>query len=111
MSDQLTYFKQAATDPANVPPWSVWWAENSEAVEHALPLMEFVRLKHRRLKGAIEYLKKIGQLPPDFQPPHPLTTGICPDCGDPLQHETTSPDATNLSCKHCGLSVSHDNAA
>ncbi len=108
MPDHLTYFKQAATDPASVPPWSVWWAAHSETVEQLLPLMEFVRLKHRRLKGAIEYLKKIGELPPDFQPPSVLTTGICPTCGDPMNRETAGPASGTLTCPLCELSITYD---
>ena len=108
MQEHLAYFKQAATDPASATPWSVWWAANAETVEQQYPIVEFVRLKHRRLKGAIQILKQMGELPRDFQPPDARKTGICPDCGDPVKHETASEGGGSLSCALCGLSIAYD---
>lgn len=108
MEDCLAYFRRAATDPAGVIPWSEWWAANSEIVEHGFPLMEFVRLKHRRLKGAVEILKRIGELPHDFQPPDALKAGICPNCGDPVKREIAGPGGGSVSCALCGLSITYD---
>lgn len=111
MQEFLPYFKQAATDPASVIPWSQWWAANSETVAHAVPLVEWVRLKHRRLKGAIQILKQRGELPPDFQPPDAQKTGICPDCGDPVNRETTSESGGGPSCGLCGLLIVDDSVS
>ncbi|HEX4611024.1 MAG TPA: hypothetical protein VH092_22730 [Urbifossiella sp.] len=52
MEDCLAYFRKAIADPRSVPPWSEWWAANVERVERVFPLLDYVRLKHRRLLGA-----------------------------------------------------------
>lgn len=78
----LAYFRQAVQNPASVPPWSAWWAANAEVVERSFALVDFVRLKHRRLRGARQILQNRGELPKDFVPPSLSDTGSCADCGE-----------------------------
>lgn len=78
----LSYFRKAVALPDSVPPWSEWWRDNEAIVEQAFPLMEYVRLKHRRLLGARQILQATGDLPLDYQPLSATVTGTCPNCGD-----------------------------
>lgn len=57
------YFRQAIANPESVLPWSEWWALNAERVERVFPMIEFVRLKHRRLLGAQQHLQIIDESP------------------------------------------------
>jgi hypothetical protein len=88
MEECLAYFRQAITEPARVPSWSEWWAVNSELVERVFPLVDFVRLKHRRLLGARQILQNAGELPKNFRPPSPLLTGSCGQCGERTTSES-----------------------
>jgi hypothetical protein len=114
MEKCLAYFRQAVANPQSVPPWSEWWAVNANLVERVFPRMDFVRLKHRRLRGAWVILQKAGELPEDFRPRGALFTGscgyrgerttilggrggghvTCPNCGI-LEHFHCSPDRHN----------------
>jgi hypothetical protein len=78
----LAYFRQALANPAGVPPWSEWWKANVELVERVFPLLDYVRLKHRRMRGAILILQHRGELAENYVPPSPLITGACPECGE-----------------------------
>lgn len=73
MDECLGYFRKAVSNPASVPPWSEWWAANAELVEHTFPLVDWVRLKHRGLLGAVQILQHRGELPADFRLPDPPT--------------------------------------
>lgn len=98
----LAYFRQAVRNPAGVPPWSAWWAANAERVERSFPLIDFVRLKHRRLRGARQLLQNRGEVPADLVPPDPLQTGSCAECGE----RVTRPAAENgyrATCPNCGV--------
>lgn len=96
MEECLAYFRQAIANPASVPPWSEWWAVNSQLVERVFPLVDYVRLKHRRLLGARQILQNAGELPKDYRPRSPLLTGSCGQCGE---------RTTFHSCPICGFSA------
>jgi hypothetical protein len=105
----LAYFRQAVADPQSVPPWSEWWAANVERVERTFPLLDYVRLKHRRLLGARQILQIAGELPEDYSPPSPLLTGSCGQCGE---RTTTHPDGAgggHVSCPTCGVVARYEN--
>jgi len=104
----LDYFHRAVTDPASVPPWSVWWAENVEQVEREFPLIDYVRLKHRRLLGARQILLKRGRLPADFVPPDPLRSGSCSACGERITLVSAGPGGGPIECPNCGGIGSYD---
>jgi DNA-directed RNA polymerase subunit RPC12/RpoP len=108
MDEFLAYFRKAVTDPASVPPWSEWWAANAVRVETELPLVEFVRLKHRRLLGARQILQRAGHLPDDFVPPDPLKTGSCSTCGERTTNPTAGPGGGYITCPNCGLLRMYD---
>lgn len=109
MDECLAYFRKAVNDPASVPPWSEWWAANIDLVQQIFPLSEYVRLKHRRLRGAREILQRAGELPKDFRPPHPRTTGSCTECGERTSHHTADSDGGHTNCPTCGfIYQSHD---
>lgn len=82
MEECLVYFRQAIAEPLSVPPWSEWWAINGELVERVFPLMDYVRLKHRRLLGARQILQKRGELSADYVPRSARLTGSCATCGE-----------------------------
>ena len=63
MEECLAYLRLAITAPQRVPPWSQWWSANAALVERVFPRREFVRLEHRRLRGARQILQNAGQLP------------------------------------------------
>jgi hypothetical protein len=94
----LAYFRRAVADPQSVPPWSEWWAANGELAERVFPLVDFVRLKHRRLRGARQILQHRGELPKDYVPPSASATGACPECG-----ERTSRAGGQITCPTCGI--------
>lgn len=98
MDECFAYFRRAIADPLSVPPWSEWWATNAELVERVFPLVDFVRLKHRRLLGARQLLQKTGELHKDDQPLSPLVTGSCGQCG-----ERTTTTAGIITCPICGV--------
>jgi hypothetical protein len=104
MDECLAYFRQAVADPRSVPPWSEWWAANVELVERSFPLLDYVRLKHRKLLGARQILQHRGELPDDYTPPSPLLTGSCGQCGE----RTTTVGGDNggvVTCPTCGVVV------
>ncbi|VTS07340.1 hypothetical protein [Tuwongella immobilis] len=101
MNECLEYFRKAIADPASVPPWSQWWAEHGELVERSFPLVDFVRLKHRRLRGARQILQLAGELPVDFLPPSPHQTGSCADCGERVRLPATGTIGPAI-CPTCG---------
>jgi hypothetical protein len=102
MEECLAYFRRAVADPASVPPWSEWWAANSELVERVFPLFDFVRLKHRRLLGARQILQIAGGLPKDYLPPSPLLTGSCGQCGERTTLHPGGPGGGHVTCPTCG---------
>jgi hypothetical protein len=103
MDEFIAYFRQAVTDPASAPPWSQWWATNEEAVQQVFPLIEYVRLKHRRLRGAREILLRAGHLPADFRSPSPLQSGTCHDCGERVIDPLAETSEGNATCPKCGV--------
>jgi DNA-directed RNA polymerase subunit RPC12/RpoP len=99
----LIYFRQAIGEPLSVPPWSEWWAANEELVSASFPLVDYVRLKHRRLLGAQQILQIIGELPPDFAPQSPLISGSCCRCGERFVNEAEAEAAGETKCSSCGI--------
>lgn len=98
----LAYFRKAVTSPDSVPPWSDWWKQNESLVEEIFPLMEYVRLKHRRLLGARQILQAAGELPLDYQPLPAVVSGTCPTCGDRVQRISSSGGELKIQCPNCG---------
>ena len=108
MEECLAYFRKAIADPASVPPWSEWWKTNAELVERTFPLVDWVRLKHRKLLGARQILQYMGELPADYQPPGPRVTGSCGQCGERV---AVNPDAAGpVTCTTCGAAYSDEPA-
>lgn len=101
IADSLAYFRKAIAEPMSVPPWSEWWAKHAEGVEQIFPLVDFVRLKHRRLFGARQILQRAGEIPKDYTPSSPLRTGACGQCGERVALPATIVDGS-LTCPHCG---------
>jgi hypothetical protein len=99
----LTYFRQAIARPLSVPPWSEWWAANEDLVQRVFPLVEYVRLKHRRLKGARQILQHAGELPGDYAPLSPQITGSCADCGERVTGHSAGEGGCKLCCPVCGV--------
>ena len=97
MEECLAYFRKAIAEPASVPPWSEWWSTHADKVERIFSLLDYVRLKHRRLLGARQILQFAGELPADYVPPSPLLTGSCGQCG-----ERTIESEGIVSCPICG---------
>ncbi|MGL6094466.1 MAG: hypothetical protein ACRC7O_01525 [Fimbriiglobus sp.] len=98
MDECLAYFRAAVHAPLTVPPWSAWWAANADVVERTFPLFDFVRLKHRRLRGARQILQNRGELPTDFVPQSLRITMSCSECGE----RTETVDGT-VNCPNCGM--------
>lgn len=99
----LIYFRQAIAEPLSVPPWSEWWAANEELVSASFPLVDYVRLKHRRLLGAQQILQISGELPPDFSPQSPLISGSCCRCGERFVNDAEAEAAGETKCSSCGI--------
>jgi hypothetical protein len=108
MNECLRYFRQLVADPASVPPWSEWWAENVGLVETVFPLADYVRLKHRRLLGARQILQRLGELPADYVPPSPLATGSFANCGDRTVTNSAAEGGGSVSCPNCGVICTFD---
>ena len=102
----LVYFRQAIASPLSVAPWSEWWRENEPLVEQIFPLMEYVRLKHRKLLGARQILQRGGELPKDYAPPSPRLTGSCGSCGERVTNGVARTKDNALTCPHCGATFS-----
>ncbi|MCA9093785.1 MAG: hypothetical protein KDA68_09885 [Planctomycetaceae bacterium] len=102
----LAHFRKAVALPESVPPWTEWWRDNESLVEQAFPLMEYVRLKHRRLLGARQILQANGDLPTDYQPLSAAVTGTCPNCGDRVTRtDAPTPEGKpqhKIQCPNCG---------
>lgn len=98
----LRYFRQVVTDPANAEPWSQWWATHEGEIQQTLPLVEYVRLKHRRVRGAREILQRAGELPLDFQPPEALRSGVCAECGETVTRADEAQSNAGAICPRCG---------
>lgn len=107
MDECLAYFRRAVADPQSVPPWSEWWAANAEVVERTFPLLDYVRLKHRKLLGARQVLQHRGELPADYAPPSPLVTGSCGDCGERTAR-VPGPGGGIIDCPTCGVVAEYD---
>jgi len=101
MDECLAYFRKAVRNPASVPPWSVWWAANADLAAHAFGFADYVRLKHRRLKGARQILQIAGELPPDFLPPSVEETGSCSDCGERVTGNFADLGPGKIACPTC----------
>lgn len=106
MEECLAYFRKAIADPASVPPWSEWWAANVATVERAFPLVDWVRLKHRKLLGARQILQYMGELPADYQPPSPRVTGSCGHCGERVA--VGPADAGPITCPACSTTYADE---
>lgn len=102
MDECLKYFRAAIAEPLSVPPWSEWWASNAETVERLFPLIDFVRLKHRKLLGARQILQYAGELPADYRPPSPRVSGSCGECGERTSI-TETPSGGHVNCPTCGV--------
>ncbi len=76
MDEILAYFRKAVADPGAATPWDEWWAANDEKVQEAFSLVDWVRLKHRKLLGARQILQHRGELPAD--PPPAADPGAAP---------------------------------
>jgi hypothetical protein len=103
MEECLAYFRKAIVDPLSVPPWSQWWQQNAELVERVFPLLDYVRLKHRRLLGAQQILQYMGELPENYEPPSPLITGSCGTCGERTTNHSGAAGGGHISCPICGV--------
>jgi len=99
----LIYFRQLVDEPLSVPPWSEWWAANEELVGQAFSLVDYVRLKHRKLLGAVQILQIAGELPPDYAPQSPLVSGICCLCGERFVNRADAVEAGEVRCGACGI--------
>lgn len=99
----LIYFRQAIADPLSVPPWSEWWGENEELAAASFPLVDYVRLKHRRLLGAQQILQLSGELPPDYAPQSPLVSGSCCRCGERFANDPAAEAAGEVRCSVCSI--------
>jgi hypothetical protein len=97
----LDYFRRAVHEPLSVPPWSVWWAENEPVAGRVFAIVDYVRLKHRRLLGARQILQKSGELPADFVPPHFSVTGTCSECGERVDLGERDSAGGSDSCPIC----------
>jgi hypothetical protein len=102
MEECLVYFRLAVTDPNGVPPWSEWWAENEPLAQSVFSIVDYVRLKHRRLLGARQILQRLGEIPQDFVPPHPKLTGSCGNCGERTNNQDSSSGEVIIICPTCG---------
>ena len=110
----LAYFRRALADPLSVPPWSEWWAANEELVQRVFPLIEYVRLKHRKLTGARQLLANRGE---EFEFGNPLLVPSCPGCGErttrnggDLGGTVTCPFCGVISTYTCGPTIPHPNS-
>ena len=108
MEECLAYFRQAIANPLSVPPWSEWWAANIERVERVFPLVDYVRLKHWKLRGARQILMIAKDLPEDYQPPSALLTGSCGECGERTATHSAGEDGGYVSCPTCGVVGTYD---
>lgn len=108
MDECLAYFRRAVAEPLSVPPWSEWWAANADLVERTFPLLDWVRLKHRRLLGARQILQHRGELPEDYQPPSAFDTGSCGECGERTAR-VAGPGGGIVECPRCGVVAQWDN--
>ena len=108
MDDCLLYFRQAVADPSGVPPWSEWWAANEEVVRRVFPPLDYVRLKHRKLRGARQILQRAGELPEDYYVPSPLLTGSCGDCGERTSTHSGGSGGGYITCTICGMVSMYD---
>jgi hypothetical protein len=108
MEECLAYFRQAVADPRSVPPWSAWWSVHEDLVQQVFPRMDYVRLRHRRLRGAREILQARGELPEDYTPPDPMDTGSCTECGERTTNHPAGPGGGSVHCPNCGLLIVYD---
>jgi hypothetical protein len=108
LEECLAYFRQALANPSSVPPWSVWWASNVELVESVFPMLDYVRLKHRRMRGAIQILQNREELPENYVPPSPLITGSCAECGERVTNHPAGVGDGSVSCPNCGVVCQSD---
>jgi hypothetical protein len=104
----LAYFRRAVSDPRCAVPWSTWWAENEPVVEQVFSLVDYVRLKYRKLRGAREILIRARELPPDFVPPSALATGYCSECGERVAERTNRSGGGEVPCPTCGVVLVDD---
>jgi hypothetical protein len=111
MDECLAYFRKAIHDPASVPPWSEWWEANSELVAHSFGFADYVRLKHRRLRGARQILQIAGELSKDFRPRSVEESGSCSDCGERAATNSTTLGPDCVTCATCGGVYVFDTAA
>jgi len=110
MDECLAYFRRAIYDPASVPPWSEWWAANADLVAHVFGFADYVRLKHRRLKGARQILQIAGELPAAFLPPSVEESGCCCDCGERVAVNSAVLGPGKVTCPTCGGAYVFDTA-
>ncbi len=99
----LIYFRRALEEPLSVPPWSEWWAANDELVSETFSMVDYVRLKHRKLLGAQQILQIAGELPPDYSPRSPLISGCCCRCGERFVNDPAAAAVGEVRCKACGI--------
>lgn len=99
----LIYFRQLIAEPLSVPPWSEWWSVNEELVGASFSLVDYVRLKHRKILGAQQILQILGELPPDYAPQSPLVSGSCCRCGERFVNEPAAAEAGETKCSACGI--------
>jgi hypothetical protein len=107
MDECLAYFRQAVADPLSVPPWSEWWATHGALVERVFPRLEYVRLKHRKLRGARQILQNAGELPDNYDPSYSLQRGSCSECGERTNCKSGAGGGI-ITCPNCGLICVYD---
>ncbi len=76
-------------------------------VELAFPLLDYVRLEHRRLLGARQILQHRDERPEDYQPSSPLVTGSCGECGERTAR-IPGPGGGIIDCPVCGVVAQYD---
>lgn len=102
MDECLAYFRLAVTDPLRAPAWSAWWARHAELAARSFSLVDYVRLKHRKLLGARQILQLRGELAKEYAPPSPLLTGSCGHCGERVFPAPGDLTGDTVTCPLCG---------
>lgn len=103
----LAYFRAATSDPLSVPPWSEWWAANEEKARAVFPRYEYLRLKHRKLQGAVGILQALGELPDPWPRWNPLRILTCSLCGE-RTIQKSSVGGGMITCPECGSVCVYD---
>ncbi len=102
MDECLAYFRLAVLEPLSAPAWSNWWARHAELAAQSFSLVDYVRLKHRKLLGARQILQLRGELSKEFTPPSPYLSGACGQCGERVFPAPGDLTGDCVACPLCG---------